>query len=131
MPDPKEVLDTKAKGTLPDFLAKLTGLAKDRITSLYQGAVDHYDAYSHIPCYCGCAIYTTAHHSLAECYIKTMAQDGTVTFTDHSTSCDICEGVAKMTIDGIAASKPLKDIRTEVFTNFKYTGIWTDTPPVP
>jgi hypothetical protein len=54
-----------------------------------------------------------------------------VVFTDHSTSCDICQGVAKETLDGIAASTPLKDVRAQVFKDFKYTGIWTDTPAVP
>ena len=131
VPDPKEVVETKTAGKLPDFLVKLTGPAKDRVTALYQGAMDHYQDFGYIPCYCGCASYTTPHHSLAECYIKAKGQDGTLTFTDHSTSCDICEGVARQTLDGIAANKPLGDIRAEVFTNFKYTGIWTDTPPVP
>lgn len=131
IPDPKEVTEVKAQGTLPDFLGKLTGAPRERLTGLYQGAVDHYDAYSHIPCYCGCAVYTTAHQSLAQCFIKDMAADGSVTFTDHSTSCDICEGIAKMTLEGVNANKPLKDIRAAVFTTYKYTGIWTDTPPVP
>jgi hypothetical protein len=131
VPDPKEVLETKTKPALPDFLASLTGPKRERVTTLYQGAVDHYDAYSHIPCYCGCAVYTTAHKSLAECFIKDMAADGTMTFTDHSTSCDICEGGAQMTLDGISANKPLKDIRSDVFTKYNYTQIWTDTPPVP
>jgi hypothetical protein len=131
VPDPKEVLEIKPEGALPDFLANLTGPKKDRVTGLYQGALDHYEAYGHIPCYCGCAIYTTPHDSLAQCFIKDIAQDGSATFTDHSTSCDICEGIAQLTVEGIAANKPLKDIRTEVFNKYDYTGIWTDTPPVP
>jgi hypothetical protein len=131
VPDPKEVTDTKPAGALPDFVNSIKGPMHDRIAALYQGAVDHYDAYSHIPCYCGCAIYTTAHMSLAQCYIKMKNADGSVVFTDHSTSCDICQGVAKETLDGIAASTPLKDVRAAVFKNFKYTGIWTDTPAVP
>lgn len=60
-----------------------------------------------------------------------MAADGSVTFTDHSTSCDICEGIAKVTLEGVNTNTPLKDIRAAVFTKYKYTGIWTDTPPVP
>ncbi len=131
IPDPKEVTEVKAQNVLPDFLGKLTGAPKERITGLYQGAIDHYDAYSGIPCYCGCAVYTTAHHSLAECFIKDIAADGSVTFTDHSTSCDICEGVAKMTLEGVSANKPLKDIRADVFSKYSYTGIWTDTPVAP
>ena len=67
-------------------------------------------------------------------YLRTTRRknaDGSVVFTDHSTSCDICQGVAKETLDGIAASTPLKDVRAAVFRDFKYTGIWTDTPAVP
>jgi hypothetical protein len=131
VPDPKEVTETKPTGQMPDFLSNVTGPAHDRLVALYTGAVNHYDAYSHIPCYCGCAIYTTSHMSLAQCYVKSMSSDGSVLFTDHSTSCDICQGVAQQTLDGIAASTPLKDVRADVFKNFKYTGIWTDTSPVP
>jgi hypothetical protein len=131
VPDPREVLETKPKDVLPDFLANLASPKRERVTGLYKGAIDHHEAFGHIPCYCGCAAYATPHDSLAACFVKEMAQDGSVTFTDHSTSCDICEGIAQMTMEGIAASKPLKEIRTEVFNKYKYTGIWTDTPPIP
>jgi Protein of unknown function with PCYCGC motif len=131
IPDPKEISETKPAGQMPDFLASVTGPAHDRLMKLYQGAADHYDAYSHIPCYCGCAVYTTAHMSLAQCYISKMNSDGTMVFTDHSASCDICQGVAQDTLDGIAASTPLKDVRAAIFKKFSYTNIWTDTPAVP
>ncbi len=131
VPDPKEVIETTSAAALPSFVVTMSGPAHDRMMSLYRGAVDHYDAYSHIPCYCGCAVYATAHMSLAQCYIKARNSDGTVTFTDHSNSCDICQGVAQQTLDGIAANTPLKDVRSTIFKNFKYTGIWTDTPAVP
>jgi len=128
VPDPQEVIDTEAAGQLPAFLSQ-AGVQKDKITALYKGAVDNYDAYSHIPCYCGCAIYMHAHMSLAQCYIKQENADGSMVFTDHSMSCDICQGVAQQTLNGIAAGTPLKDIRTAVYNKFKYTQIWTDTPP--
>jgi hypothetical protein len=131
VPDPKEVVETRPKGALPDFLASMTGPAKERVTLQYQGAVDHYDAYSHIPCYCGCAVYATPHKHLGDCFVKEMKSNGEVTFTDHSTSCDQCQTAAQMTLDGIAAGTPLKDIRTAVFDKLSYTGIWTDTDPVP
>ena len=131
VPDPKEVIETKTAGALPDFLAAMTGPAKERVTRQYQGAVDHYDSYKHIPCYCGCAIYATPHKHLGECFIKDIAANGDVTFTDHSTSCDQCQTAAQMTLDGTAAGTPLKDIRTDVFDKLSYTGIWTDTDPVP
>jgi hypothetical protein len=128
VPDPQEATEIKPAGQLPSFMAKADNVSKT--TALYQGAMDNYDAYSHIPCYCGCAIYTHPHHSLAECFIKEKTADGQITFTDHSLSCDICQGIAQMTVDGIAKQTPVKDIRTAVFSKFKYTQIWTDTPPV-
>lgn len=131
VPDPKEVVETKPATAAPDFLASMTGPAHDRVAALYKGAVDHYDAYSHVPCFCGCAIYATAHMSLAQCFIKEKNADGTMTFTDHSTSCDLCQTAAQMTLDGIGQNTPLKQVRTDIFQKLKYTGIWTDTPPVP
>lgn len=128
VPDPAEQLNTEPSGQMPAFLSQ-AGAQQAKISALYQGAVTNYDAYSHVPCYCGCAIYTTPHKSLAECYIKQMNADGSVVFTDHSMSCDICQGVAQMTVDGLAAKTPLKDIRAAVYNKFKYTQIWTDTPP--
>ena len=99
-----------------------------KITAEYQGAVDHYADYSHIPCFCGCAAYMHAHMSLAECYIKQKNADGTVVFTDHSMSCDICQGVAASTLDGLAKNTPLTQVRADIFKQFSYTQIWTDTP---
>lgn len=131
VPDPKEVTEKVASGKLPSFLASMAPADQERLGALYKGAVDHADAYSHIPCYCGCAIYTTAHKSLSSCYIKDMAAGGDVTFTDHSLTCDLCQSAAQMTLDSIARKTPLKDVRASIFQKLKYTGIWTDTPPVP
>jgi hypothetical protein len=128
VPDPKEALETKPAGQLPDFLSQADAAQRAEIAALYTGAVNNYDAYSHIPCFCGCAIYTHAHMSLAQCFIKNKTADGQVTFTDHSLTCDLCQGAAKLTVDGLANNTPLKDIRAAVFKKLSYTGIWTDTP---
>ncbi|MDQ6694051.1 MAG: PCYCGC domain-containing protein [Chloroflexota bacterium] len=129
VPDPKEVSETLPAGQMPSFLNKLKGAEHDKAMALYQGAVDHYADYSHVPCYCGCAIYTTAHKSLADCYISSKSADGKITFTDHSTTCDLCQGAARLTLDGLAQNKPLKDVRAGIFKSLGYTGIWTDTAP--
>jgi len=130
VPNPKEALETKPKGQLPDFLAQADPNFKVKTTALYQGAVDDYDTYKYIPCYCGCASYATPHQSLAQCFIKNKT-DTEVTFTDHSLTCDLCQGAAQMTVDGVAKNTPLKDLRSAIFQKLKYTKIWTDTPPVP
>ena len=129
VPNPKEVLETAQKGQLPNFLQDVLGPSKQAVTTLYEGAMQHYDEFGYIPCYCGCAIYEHPHHDLGECFIKSMSADGSVEFTDHSTTCSQCQEAAQMTIDGLAKSTPLKDIRAAVFNKLNYTGIWTDTPP--
>jgi hypothetical protein len=128
VPDPKEATETLPAGQLPTFLANVLPALRDKVTAGYQGAVDHYTEYSHMPCYCGCAIYEHAHMSLAQCYIKQKNDDGSIVFTDHSTTCDICQGVASMTLDGLTQNKALTDVRSDVFKKFGYTQIWTDTP---
>ena len=131
VPDPKEVLETTPAGQLPDFLQEVLGPSKAAVTALYQGAAANYDEFGYIPCYCGCAIYEHPHGSLAACFIKSQSPDGSLEWTDHSTTCSQCQEAAQMTIDGTAKGTPLKDIRAAVFKQLSYTGIWTDTPPVP
>ena len=127
VPDPPEQVETTT-GALPSFLNGKNVSAK--VPALYQGALDKSEIYNQFPCYCGCAIYETSHTSLLSCYIKDKAADGAVTWTDHSTSCDICTGVAQMILDGTAQGTPLAQIREEVHAKYKYTGVWTDTPPI-
>jgi hypothetical protein len=127
VPNPKEVLETKPVGQIPDFLNNVLGSNKEAVKTLYQGAAAHYDEFGYIPCYCGCAIYEHPHHDLSECFIKSMS-DTSVEFTDHSTTCSQCQEAAQMTIDGLAQGTPLKDIRAAVFKKLNYTQIWTDTP---
>jgi hypothetical protein len=126
IPDPVEKSETTTGGKLPSFVTS----AATSFQTLYQGALDHPDAYSAIPCYCGCALYTHAHMSLMNCFISNTAADGAITWTDHSMNCDICTGIAEMTVDGVAAKTPLAQIREAVHAKFKYTNVWTDTPPI-
>jgi hypothetical protein len=131
VPNPKEVLETTAAGQLPNFLQDMLGPNKAAVTALYQGAMQHYDEFGYIPCYCGCAVYEQPHQDLGECFIKSMSADGSAEFTDHSTTCSQCQEAAEMTIEGLGTGTPLKDIRAAVFNKLNYTQIWTDTPPVP
>jgi hypothetical protein len=36
-----------------------------------------------------------------------------------------------MTLAGLSEGKALKDVRADIFKALSYTGLWTDTPPVP
>jgi hypothetical protein len=126
VPDPVEKAETTAAKTLPSFATA----ANPAIQALYQGAMDHPDAYSVIPCYCGCAMYEHPHMSLMSCFISSTAADGSITWTDHSMNCDICTGIAEMTVAGVQANTPLAQLREAVHAKFKYTNVWTDTPPI-
>lgn len=128
LPDIPEVLETKPAGELPSYVVSLQSSSRDKVTAEYKGAVDHFDAYSHIPCYCGCAMYEHPHSSLARCFVTDMKSDGQVEFTDHSLTCDKCQGIADMTLSGVSSNRPLAEVRAEIFQKFKYTGTWTDTP---
>ena len=128
VPDPPEQVETTQGGALPAFVNGKNVSAK--VPALYQGAIDHGDVYSQIPCYCGCAIYQHPHTSLMSCFIKEKGADGKITWTDHSTSCNICTSVAEMTLAELAKGTPLAQIRDLVHEKHKYTGVWTDTPPI-
>jgi len=128
VPDPKEVVETVAPGTTPQFLVSLKRNQEQSIAR-YAFAAEHKDALAQIPCYCGCALYEHAHTSLQSCYIKSVGADGQITYTDHSTSCDICTGEVDMMM-GLVANTPLKALRAQIDQKYNYTGVWTDTPPV-
>jgi len=127
VPDIPEKLETLPVGQLPSFAVNLQSSARDKVIAEYTGAVEHFDDYSHIPCYCGCAMYQHPHDSLARCFIKEK-DAANVVFTDHSTTCDKCQGVASMTLDGINENRPLDVVRADIFKKYAYTQTWTDTP---
>lgn len=50
------------------------------VRQLYSFALRRPDLLTYIPCTCGCA--SAGHHSNWNCYIRSIAADGTVTFDD-------------------------------------------------
>ena len=83
--------ETESVTTLPSFLENHTKLTSD----LYSEVHNHMNLLSGIPCYCGCMQGTEVdapHDSLLRCYwAEHPADDGSVTWTDHSTGCGICK----------------------------------------
>jgi hypothetical protein len=65
-----------ARGQYPAF----AGTGETR--TLYRYAVEHGDDLQYIPCTCGCVRF--GHRSNHDCYIKSVHQDGTLTFTSHA-----------------------------------------------
>lgn len=104
---------------LPTFLSDYTPHTSD----LYKQVHDHMDLMSGINCYCGCMdglAVETPHDSLLRCYLaEHSADDGSVTWTNHSTSCGICK---KEMEDVLALNKQGKspdEIRDTIDASYK------------
>lgn len=84
---------------MPQFLTKHTDLTNE----LYAQVAEHSQTMEQLQCYCGC-IHGTAidepHNNLLRCYwAEAPAEDGSITWTDHSTTCGICKHELEMVID--------------------------------
>jgi hypothetical protein len=132
VPDPPEGAESTAYavGTVPQFLVSLKDSQAAKITARYIFAGQHPDIMADMPCYCGCAIYQHPHASLQSCFLRSLNSDGTVVYTDHSVTCDICTGEADMVMTQFAAGTSMQQIRDNIHTKYKYTNVWTDTPPI-
>ena len=69
-------VQTLPLGQLPEFART------EDVQRLYRYAVDHGDELQYIPCFCGC--YRFGHTSNRDCYIKSLNDNGTLTFTSHA-----------------------------------------------
>jgi hypothetical protein len=82
---------TASYDELPGFLADYT----PHTSELYKAVHEHADIMSGVTCYCGCSdglAVETPHDSLLRCYVaEHPADEGSVTWTNHSTSCGICK----------------------------------------
>ncbi|RCW45645.1 PCYCGC motif-containing (lipo)protein [Paenibacillus prosopidis] len=98
---------TASYDELPAFLSDYT----PHTSELYAAVNDHAHIMSGINCYCGCmdgVAVETPHDSLLRCYVaEHPADEGSVTWTSHSTSCGICK---KEMEDVIALSKQGKTV---------------------
>ncbi|RIX54084.1 hypothetical protein D3P08_07480 [Paenibacillus nanensis] len=111
--------ETSSATTLPGFLDDHTQLSKD----LYSEVHNHMDLMSGLPCYCGCMEGTAIdepHDSLLRCYWAELpGDDGSVTWTDHSTGCGIC----KMEMEEVVAlskqGKTAEEILAAINAKFK------------
>ncbi|GKU79767.1 hypothetical protein L3i20_v241640 [Paenibacillus sp. L3-i20] len=103
----------------PGFLKDHTKLTQD----LYAEVHNHTDLMGGINCYCGCMAGTEIdepHDSLLRCYItEHPADDGTVTWTDHSTSCGICKKEMEMIVNLSKQGKTDDEIREAIDEAFK------------
>lgn len=110
--------ETSSVTTLPGFLEEQTQLTND----LYSEVHNHADLMSGIPCYCGCMVATEldeAHDSLLRCYWAELpGDDGSLTWTNHSTGCGICKMEMEVVIALSKQGKTADEILAAV--NAKY-----------
>lgn len=111
---------TSTEEELPQFLDNHTELTH----SLYSQVIAHEHTLGELPCYCGCMDGTELdepHDSLRRCYlVEYPNDDGSVRWTDHSTTCGICkqelETVIRMTEEGSS----LNEIKQAIDKQFKH-----------
>jgi hypothetical protein len=110
---------TASYDELPAFLSDYT----PHTSELYKAVHDHADIMSGINCYCGCAeglAVETPHDSLLRCYVaEHPADEGGVTWTNHSTSCGICKKEMEEVIALSKQGKTADKIREAIDASFK------------
>jgi len=77
---------------LPEPPARRHRLPQD-LRGVYAYAATHVDLLARIPCFCGCA--AQGHRSLLHCFVAGFQGDGTPTWTDHSSDCEMCVHIAR------------------------------------
>lgn len=112
-----------SKSQLPSFLQT----ADMRTQEAYEFAVANHHELEKYPCMCGCK--ALGHMNNADCYIKALAPDGTVTsFDQHASGCGVCvditQDVMRMMREG---HKPI-EIRAYIDSTYSQYGPSTDTP---
>ena len=68
---------TLPKGQLPDFATHATDVQR-----MYRYAVEDHDLLPYIPCFCGCVRF--GHRSNRDCYVTSVHDDGSISFTSHA-----------------------------------------------
>ncbi|OMF22421.1 hypothetical protein BK133_26350 [Paenibacillus sp. FSL H8-0548] len=110
---------TESYDKLPGFLSDYTTHTSD----LYKAVHEHADIMSGITCYCGCSdglAVETPHDSLLRCYVaEHPADEGAVTWTNHSTSCGICKKEMEEVIALSKQGKTADEIRAAIDVLYK------------
>ncbi|MBH5318185.1 hypothetical protein I6N90_10230 [Paenibacillus sp. GSMTC-2017] len=105
---------TASETVLPAFLNEETKLTQE----LYSEVHNHSELMSSINCYCGCMEGTEdneAHNSLLRCYwAEHPADEGGVTWTDHTTTCGICKKEMEMIVNLSKQGKSDDEIRKAI-----------------
>lgn len=111
---------TSSADELPQFLDDHTELT----SNLYANVGEHAHHMTELPCYCGCMEGTEIdepHDSLLRCYwAEHPADDGAVTWSDHSTTCGICKHEMEMVIEMSDQGKSIDDIKAAIQAAYEH-----------
>jgi hypothetical protein len=112
----------QARVPIPDFLDH----ASSRTVSAYQYALHSGAELENYPCYCGCVALD--HKNNRDCYIESIAEDGSVVWDSHAKDCGVCVDITQdareLRIKGWSATS----IREFIDGKYSSVGPFTDTP---
>jgi hypothetical protein len=94
----------------------------------YRFALERPDVIGWMPCNCGCA--ESGHRSNLDCFFI-HREDGTITFEEHGSYCDICVETSNLAAKLLREGRTLAEIRAAVDSTFGGGGHGTDTPLPP
>ncbi|GIP34265.1 PCYCGC domain-containing protein [Paenibacillus sp. J2TS4] len=97
---------TASADQLPSFLDG----QHEIVVHAYQTAAAHTDLLDWMPCYCGCG-EVAGHKSNKNCFIKEVAEDGSVVWDDHGTRCNVCIEIVEVSAQLKAKGQSDKEIR--------------------
>ncbi|MEK4229908.1 PCYCGC motif-containing (lipo)protein [Solibacillus sp. FSL H8-0538] len=110
--------DIQEVTTGPEILPSFLDDKNETIRLSYQVAANYSDVLEWVPCYCGCGD-SVGHRNNLNCFIQERHADGTITWDDHGTRCNVCIEIAiqaaQMSKDGVE----LKDIREKIDSMYK------------
>ncbi len=117
-------LTLAAKDILPDAVKS----ASQTVQEAYRFAAANPEVLEQYPCYCGCS--NIGHQSNRDCYIDSIAADGSITFDNHANGCTICVDITQDVMRLMREGKDAATIRNYIDATYSPFGPGTDTPPV-
>ena len=113
---------TSLKMELPGFVKN----APASVREAYAFAIANPHDLETVPCYCGCG--NMGHKSNLNCYIKSIDQNGTITFDNHAVGCGICVDIARDVMRLKQEGQSALKIRQYIDAQYGSFGPSTNTP---
>ena len=95
------------------------------VQKAYQYAAGNPEIFKQIPCYCGC--YALHHTSNYDCYVASVAADGTITYDQHAVNCVICANITQDAVRLLKQGQTVSEVHN--FIDASYAKYGTSTGP--